>query len=39
MKETNKEKIGDREAVEQPNGMFEASPKTGYTLTMAWEVK
>jgi hypothetical protein len=39
MKETNKEKLGNREVAEQPNGMFEASPKTGYTLTMALEVK
>jgi hypothetical protein len=38
MQETNKEKIGNREAVEQSNGLFEALPKNGYTLTIAWEV-
>ncbi len=26
------------EAIEQAHGVFGASPKTGYTVTMAWEV-
>jgi hypothetical protein len=32
MKKTNKEKLLDGEAVK-------ALPKTGYTVSMAWEVK
>ena len=39
MKETNKEKLGNGETAKQQDGMFEASPKNGYIISMAWEVK
>jgi hypothetical protein len=38
MNETNKEKNGNGEATDHANGMFEASPKTGYTVTLSWAV-
>jgi len=38
-RKANRQKKEKKEAPKQPNSMFEASSKTGYTATMAWEVK